>query len=150
MKLVSLVPVLVVLAATSLGCEKKVPEDIVQKALSGSLRHMPNTASAMCGGSAKGLTNVTVSITKRGEKNTGTAHVKGKPFLGKDAADSCEGDVEYAFSYKTKTYGTKKKKRTETTWFLDKIKLVDVQTKGVKFEGGSEESNDPDADDDEE
>src|SRR5687768_5043201 len=145
MKLVGCLVVAAV-AASSFGCkffEKKVPEDIVQKALSGSLKHMPNTASAMCGGTTRGFQSATVSIKTRGEKNTVVAHIKGKPFpsTDKDIAATCEGDVEYAFSFTTKAYGTGKKRRTETTWFLDKVKLVAVQTDGVKFKNAAEEAN---------
>ncbi len=145
--------VLIALAASSFGCkffEKKVPEDIVQKALNQSLRHMGNTATAMCGGTTRGITNASVSIKSRGEKNTGIAHVSGAPLptAGEDLPKKCEGDVEYAFSFTSKTYGSGKRRRTETTWFLDKLKLVAVQTDGVKFKDGTEETNDPDADDD--
>ncbi|MBI2394889.1 MAG: hypothetical protein HYV09_35295 [Deltaproteobacteria bacterium] len=145
------VGLLVVAAVGSSGCkllEKKVPDDIVKKAVSGSLRHMPNTATAMCGGDTKGLMSATVTVKSRGEKSTGVAHVVGKPWPGKDLPSSCEGDVEFAFSYSTKTYGSGKRRRTETTWFLDKLKLVAVQTEGVKLASQSEESNDPDKDDD--
>jgi hypothetical protein len=149
--------VVVAFAFSLFGCkflEKKVPEDIVQKALNQSLRHLGGTASAMCGGPTKGIINATVTIKSRGEKNTGVAHVKGSPWptAGEDLPSKCEGDIEYAFSYKTKTYGIGKKKKTETTWFLDSVKLTAVQTEGVKFKGEKEESNDPDkdGDDDEE
>lgn len=140
-------------ATSSYGCkffEKKVPEDIVQKALNESARHLGGTASAMCGGSTRGLINATVTIKSRGEKNTGVAHLKGSPWptAGEDLPSKCEGDVEYAFSFKTKTYGIGKKRRTETTWFLDSVKLIAVQTEGVKFKGEKEETNDPDKADD--
>lgn len=144
------VGLIVAAAITSSGCkllEKKVPDDIVKKAVSGSLRHMPNTASAMCGADTKGLMSATVTVKSRGEKSTGVAHVVGKPWPGKDLPSSCEGDVEFAFSYSTKTYGSGKRRRTETTWFLDKLKLVAVQTEGVKLASQTEESNDPDQDD---
>lgn len=145
----------IALAASSFGCkffEKKVPEDIVKKAVNQSIRHMGATATAMCGGKTRGLINADVTIKTRGEKNTGVAHVKGAPWptAGEDLPKKCEGDVEYAFSFTSKTYGVGKKKRTETTWFLDKIKLVAVQTDGVKFKDGAEETNDPNADDEEE
>lgn len=148
MKLVG--SLLVILAASSsVGCTKKVPEDIVKKALNGSLRHMGATASAMCGGKTRGLIDANVTIKSRGEKNVGVAHVKGAPWptAGEDLPSKCEGDVEFAFSFTTKTYGSGKRRRTETTWFLDKVKLVAVQTDGVKFKGEKEESNDPEADD---
>jgi hypothetical protein len=143
----------IVLASTTFGCkffEKKVPEDIVQKALTQSLRHMGGTASAMCGGNTKGLINAAVTIKSRGEKNTGVAHVKGAPWptAGENLPAKCEGDIEYQFSYTSKTYGVGKRKKTETTWFLDKLKLTAVQTDGVKFKGEKEEANDPNADDD--
>lgn len=146
---------LIALATSSLGCkffEKKVPEDIVNKALNQSLRHMAGTATAMCGGTTRGLIDAKVTIKSRGEKNTGVAHVKGSPWptAGEDLPSKCEGDVEFAFSFTTKSYGTGKKRRTETTWFLDKIKLVAMQTDGVKFKGEKEETNDPEADDSDE
>lgn len=145
----------IALASTTFGCkflEKKVPEDIVQKALNQSLRHMGGTASAMCGGNTRGLINANVTIKSRGEKNTGVAHVKGSPWptAGEDLPAKCEGDIEYQFSYTSKTTGIGKRKKTQTTWFLDKIKLVAVQTDGVKFKGEKEETNDPDKDDDDE
>jgi len=144
----------VALALPSSGCklfEKKVPEDIVRKAVNGSLRHMPATATAMCGAKTRGLIDASITIKTRGEKNTGVAHVKGSPWptAGEDLPSKCEGDVEYQFSFTTKSYGTGKRRRTETTWFLDKLKLVAVQTDGVKFKGEKEEANDPEADDDE-
>ncbi len=142
---------LLVVAGLSLGCQKNVPEDIVKKAVNGSLRHMSGTASAMCGAKTRGLIDANVTIKTRGEKNTGVAHVKGTPWpqAGEDLPAKCEGDVEYAFSFTTKSYGTGKRRRTETTWFLDKLKLTAVQTDGVKFKGEKEETNDPEADDDE-
>jgi len=136
------------------GCkffEKKVPDDIVQKALTQTLRHAPYTASAMCGADIRGFANSTVTIKSRGEKSTGVAHVKGTPWpsASDDVPSSCEGDIEFAFSYSTKTYGTKRNRRTETTWFLDKMLLVAVQTKGVKFKEAKEEKPDENADDEE-
>ena len=140
----------------STGCgilkffEKKVPDDIVQKALTQTLRHAPVTASAMCGADTAGLASSTVTIKTRGEKSTGTAHVVGTPWPGEDTPSKCEGDIEFAFSYSTKTYGSRRNRRTETTWFLDKMKLTAVQTKGVKFKEGKDETPTADEADDEE
>jgi len=132
-----------VLSAT--GCQRSVPEDIINKSLSSALRSAPATASAMCGVAVKGLSSVTVTVKKRGEKNTGVAHIVGQPWLTKGAPDRCEGDVEYAYSYTTKSSRTGRKRRTTVTWSLDSLKLVAVQTPGVTMKAVSET---PPADDD--
>ena len=60
------------------------------------------------------------------------------------APSTCEGDVEFKYSYTSKTRGYKRK-TTTTTWYLEYVKLVAVQTPGVK---GSSVDEDPDGDDD--
>lgn len=140
--------VVTVLGALSVvGCKKSVPQDIVQKSIKNAVRHAPLTASAMCGTNVRGLANATISIKTRGADNTGVAHVVGFPMGGTvgQTPTSCEGDVEYAYSYTSKTRGYKRK-TTTTTWSLDKMKLVSVQTKGVQFKPVEENANDDDDD----
>ena len=133
------------LSLLTAGCERKVPEDIVQKSLQSSLRQAPNTTSAMCGVPVKGFSTTEVKITKRGEKNTGTAHLIGKPWPGLNLPKQCEGDVEYAYSYTSKTSRSGRKRKTTVTWSLDSLKLVAVQTPGVTFKPVQEAP--PEADD---
>ena len=137
---------LVVLAAMStLGCKKKVPNDIVQKTLRGALRtHAPATTSAMCGTKVRGLSTSTITVTSTKPDNTGIAHVKGTPWLGPNTPPFCEGDVEFKYTSTSKTTGYKRKKTT-TTWYLEHVKLVGVQTPGVANQTADE---DPDGDDD--
>lgn len=141
-----------VAGSSATGCkffEKKVPSDIVQKALEQNLRHMPNTTSAMCGADIRGFASSKVSVKEVGEKNKGVAHVVGTPWPGNsDAPSKCEGDIEFQFSYTSRTYGSRRNRRTETTWYLDSMKLVAVQTKGVKFKEGKEEKASEEGDDD--
>jgi hypothetical protein len=124
------------------GCKKQVPTDIVQKSLTSSLRHAPQTASAMCGATTRGLASSTITVTKRGEKNSGIAHVKGSPWPGQGVPSTCEGDVEFAYTYESKKIG----RRTRTTWFLEHLKLTAVQTKGVTFKPVEEKVADDDDD----
>lgn len=135
------------------GCGRSVPESIVKKAMEDSIRTAPNTTSAMCGVDVDGLTVTETSIKKTGDKNTGIVHVKGKPRPSfghkklkdeeeKDPPKECEGDIEYQFSYTSKRFG----RRTEVTWSLDKMKLVAVQTKGVKFKPVEEKPHEDEAD----
>lgn len=133
------------LALTQVGCKKQVPNDIVQKSLTNALRHAPNTSTAMCGAAVRGLVSSTISNIKRGADNKGTAHVKGTPWLAKSAPSSCEGDVEFHYSYTTKTTGYRRKVTT-TTWSLDDMKLLAVQTKGVTFKPVEEKPDDGDED----
>ena len=133
----------VVCALALFGCKKQVPTDIVQKSMSNALRHAPATAAAMCGNGAKGLTNTRVTVTKRGENNTGTVHVKGTSMFGQGIKD-CEGDVEYAYTYSQKSSGPSRRRNTTTTWYLDHLKLVAVQTPGVTLRGAADEKADDD------
>jgi hypothetical protein len=134
------------LSLAAAGCERKVPDDIVQKSMQSALRTAPNTASAMCGVAVKGFSTTEVKVTKRGEKNTGTAHLIGKPWLGQGTPKQCEGDVEYAYSYSSKTSRSGRRRQTTVTWSLDSLKLVAVQTPGVTFKPVQEAP--PEADDD--
>lgn len=137
------------LSLSSSGCERKVPEDIVQKSMQSAFKQAPNTASAMCGVPVKGFSSTEVKITKRGEKNTGVAHIVGKPWLGANTPKQCEGDVEYAYSYTSKTSRTGRKRRTTVTWSLDALKLIAVQTPGVTFKPVQETPPEADDGDDE-
>ncbi len=120
----------VAVASLSLfGCKRQVPTDIVQKSLTSSLRNAPMTASAMCGAQTRGFTSSTITITKRNPDNTGVAHVRGTPWMGQGVPSSCEGDVEYRYTYSTRKIG----RNTRTTWYLEHLKLVAVQTKGVQL-----------------
>ncbi len=116
------------------GCKKQVPDDIVKKTISSAMRmHAAGLVSIMCGGSAKGLSNPTVTIVKRGTESTGTAHIKGSPTFYQGKATQCEGDVEYSYTYSSKTIGAGSRRRTMTTWYLQHMKLVAIQTPGVTF-----------------
>ncbi len=133
------------LAMSSAGCKKKVPNDIVQKTLKGALsRHAPATTSAMCGAKVKGIANATITVTSTKPDNTGVAHVKGTPWLAPGTPPFCEGDVEFKYSFTSKTTGYTRK-TTTTTWYLEHVKLVGVQTPGVANVTADE---DPDGDDD--
>lgn len=134
------------LSLTAGGCDRKVPEDIVQKSMQSALRTAPNTTSAMCGVPVKGFASTEVKITKRGEKNTGVAHLIGKPWPGVNLPKQCEGDVEYGYSYTSKTSRSGRRRKTTVTWSLDQLKLVAVQTPGVTFKPVQETP--PEADDD--
>ena len=129
------------------GCKKTVPTDIVQKSLNNALRHAPVTASAMCGVNAKGITGTVVTVKTRGENNTGVAHVKGSSLFATGGIKTCEGDLEFAYTYSSKTTGPSRNRRTMTTWYLDHMKLVAVQTPGVTLKGAGDEKVDDDDDD---
>ena len=137
----------VMLGAMSLmGCKKQVPTDIVQKSLRNALRlHAPLTTSGMCGVPVKGLINANVtSVTRSKDGVSGTAHVSGAPWAAPGAPANCEGDVEFKYTYTQKTTGPRKRRTTTTTWFLDRVKLTAVQTKGVPFKAVDESSSDDD------
>jgi len=141
--------VVVVLGMLSLtGCKKEVPTDIVQKSLRNALRtHAPATTSAMCGANVKGLVNANITNVQRKKDGvTGTAHISGAPWVAPGAPASCEGDIEFKYSYTQKTTGPRKRKTTTTTWYLDHIKLTAVQTRGVAFKGVDEDATDDDDD----
>lgn len=131
------------------GCKKQVPTDIVQKSLRNALRlHAPQTTSAMCGLNVKGLVNANITNVQRGKDgSSGTAHVSGSPWATPGAPASCEGDVEFKYSFSQKTTGPRKRRTTTTTWFLDHVKLTAVQTKGVVFKSVDENATDEDDDD---
>ena len=140
----ALVFAVVIAAVSMLGCKKQVPNDIVQKTLKGALStHAPATTSAMCGVRVKGLTNATITVKSKTGENTGIAHVKGTPWLGEKTPPFCEGDVEFKYSSTSKTTGARRKAKT-TTWYLEHVKLVGVQTPGVANVTADE---DPDGDD---
>ena len=136
-------------AMSLLGCKKQVPTDIVQKSLRNALRlHAPQTTSAMCGATVRGLVSANITnVVRKPDGTSGTAHVSGAPWTAPGAPANCEGDVEFKYTYTQKTTGPRKRRTTTTTWFLDHIKLTAVQTKGVPFKPVDESSSD---DDDEE
>jgi len=144
-----MVLVLIVGVMSLTGCKKQVPTDIVQKSLRNALRlHAPATTSALCGLNVKGLVNANITkVVPSQDGSSGTAHVSGAPWTAPGAPASCEGDVEFKYSYTQKTTGPRKRKTTTTTWYLDHIKLTAVQTKGVTFKSVDENASD---DDDEE
>jgi hypothetical protein len=140
----------IMIGAMSLaGCKKQVPTDIVQKSLRNALRtHAPNTTSAMCGAPVKGLINANITnVVRAKDGTTGTAHISGAPWTAPGAPASCEGDLEFKYTYSQKTTGPRKRRTTTTTWFLDHVKLTAVQTKGVTFKPVDESSSDEDDDD---
>lgn len=137
----------VMLGAVSLmGCKKQVPTDIVEKSLRNALRlHAPQTTSAMCGANVKGLINATVTkITRKTDGVTGNAHIAGAPWTAPGAPPLCEGDIEFKYTFTQKTSGSRKRKNTTTTWFLEHVKLTAVQTKGVAFKSVDEDASDDD------
>ena len=141
----ALMGAVVVAAMSLLGCKKQVPNDIVQKTLKGALRsHAPGTTSAMCGAKVRGLSNATITVTSKKPDNTGLAHVRGTPWLAAGTPSFCEGDIEFKYSFTSKTSGYRRK-TTTTTWYLDHVKLVGVQTPGVANATADE---DPDGDED--
>ena len=135
----------VFVAAFSTGCKKQVPTDIVQQSLRGALHtHSPKTTSAMCGTTVRGIIGTTVTVKSKNADNVGVAHVKGMPIGGFKAPTFCEGDVEFKFSSTSRSSGYKRR-NTTTTWYLDHVKLLAIQTPGVK---GATVDEDPDGDDD--
>ena len=132
-------------AAFSTGCKKQVPNDIVQQSLRGALHtHAPKTTSAMCGTNVRGIIGTIVTVKSKNADNIGVAHVKGMPVGGIKAPSFCEGDVEFKFSSTSKRSGYRGR-TTTTTWYLDHVKLLAIQTPGVKTQSIDE---DPDGDDD--
>jgi hypothetical protein len=130
------------------GCKKKIPDNVVKDTLTRALRtHASKLVSVMCGGDTQGLSLPTITITARNEDNTGTAHVKGSPtfFKGKTRPAQCEGDLSYKYTYTSRTYGPSNRRRTVTTWYLDHMKLLAVQTPGASYSPFEE---DPEGDDD--
>ena len=120
------------------GCKRQVPDDIVRKTMTSAVRmHAAGLVSVMCGGTTKGLTNPVVTVTKKNpDGSTGTAHVRGGPlfFSGKTPAPSqCEGDVDFTYTYTSRTTGSSRNRRTTTTWYLQHMKLTAVQTPGVSM-----------------
>ena len=137
----------VMIAGVSLtGCKKQVPTDIVQNSLRNALRlHAPQTTSAMCGANVKGLINANVTaVTRKPDGVTGNAHISGAPWTAPGAPPLCEGDVEFKYTYSQKTSGSRKRRTTNTTWFLEHVKLTGVQTRGVSFKSVDEDANDDD------
>ena len=133
-------------AMSLLGCKKQVPTDIVQKSLRNALRlHAPQTTSGMCGVQVKGLINANITnVVRKPDGATGTAHVSGAPWSAPGAPALCEGDVEFKYSSKSRTTGSTKRRTTTTTWFLEHVKLVAVQTRGVAFKAVDEDADDED------
>ena len=135
----------VITAAFSTGCKKQVPNDIVQQSLKGALHtHAPKTTTAMCGTTVRGIIGTVVTVKSKNADNVGIAHVRGMPVGGVKAPTFCEGDVEFKFSSTAKRSGYKGR-NTTTTWYLDHVKLVGIQTPGVT---GGTADEDPDGDDD--
>jgi hypothetical protein len=133
-------------ALTTTACKRQVPNDIIQKSMKNAITfHAPNTTSAMCGTTVRGLISPTIVVTKKNPDNTGTAHVAGSPMgaFGPNSPSRCEGDIDFKYSYTTKTRGIRRK-TTTTTWYLDSFKLTAVQTKGVTFKPVDEAANDED------
>lgn len=132
-------------AMSMVGCKKQVPTDIVQKSLRNALRlHAPQTTSAMCGASVKGLINANITnVVRKPDGVTGSAHVSGAPWTAPGAPPLCEGDVEFKYTFTQKSRGSKKK-NTTTTWFLEHVKLTAVQTRGVNFRSVDEDASDED------
>jgi hypothetical protein len=140
----ALIGAVVLTAMSMVGCKKQVPNDIVQKTLKGALSsHAPATTSAMCGVKVRGLSNATITVKSKTAENVGIAHVRGTPWLAAGTPAFCEGDVEFKYSFTSKTTGYKRK-TTTTTWYLEHVKLVGVQTPGVANATADE---DPDGDD---
>lgn len=140
-----LVIAVLVTAAFSTGCKKQVPTDIVQQSLRGALHtHAPKTTTAMCGTTVRGIIGTTVTVKSKNADNVGVAHVRGMPIGGIKAPPVCEGDVEFKFTSTSKRSGYRGRKTT-TTWYLDHVKLLAVQTPGV---AGATVDEDPDGDDD--
>ncbi len=136
---------IVLLGVASTGCKRQVPNDIVQKSLRGALHtHSPLTTSAMCGTKVRGILGTTVTVKSKTPENVGVAHVKGMPVGGSGAPSFCEGDVEFKYSYTSRTTGYRRK-TTTTTWYLEHVKLLAIQTPGVANQSLDE---DPDGDDD--
>lgn len=134
-------------AAFSTGCKKQVPNDIVQQSLRGALHtHAPKTTTAMCGVGVRGLLGATITVKSKTPDNVGVAHVRGMPLAlaGVKPPTFCEGDVEFKFTSTTKRSGYRGR-NTTTTWYLEHVKLVGIQTPGVKATTADE---DPDGDDD--
>lgn len=132
-------------AAFSTGCKKQVPNDIVQQSLRGALHtHAPKSMSAMCGTNVRGLLGATITVKSKTPDNVGIAHVRGMPVGGVKAPTFCEGDVEFKFTSTTKRTGYKRR-NTTTTWYLEHVKLVAINTPGVK---PVQVDEDPDGDDD--
>jgi hypothetical protein len=139
--------VAVMIGAMSLmGCKKQVPAEIVQKSLRNALRvNAPLTTSGMCGVGVKGLINANITnVVRKPDGVTGTAHVSGAPWTSPGAPANCEGDVEFKFTFTKKTRGSAARRKTTTTWFLDRVKLTAVQTRGVAFKPIDESSSDDD------
>ena len=61
---------------------------------------------------------------------------------GPGAPALCEGDVEFKFTYSSRTTGPTKRKTTTTTWYIEHVKLTAVQTKGVIFKSVDENATD--------
>lgn len=135
--------------ASLFGCKKQVPTDIVQTSLRNALRsHAPMTSTAMCGTKVRGLINANVTnVQRKPDGTSGTAHISGSPWMTTGAPSSCEGDVEFKYTYSQKRTGVRKRKTTTTTWYLEHIKLTAVQTKGVAFKSIDEDATDDDDDD---
>jgi len=143
------IPVLAALSLFASGCKKQVPNDIIQKSITHVLRQDANIATAMCGVQAKGITGPSVTVKTRGNNSTGVAHVKGSSLFAQGGIKTCEGDLEFAYSYTARTTGPSRNRRTVTTWYLNHLKLVAVQTPGVTLKGPVDEDvNDDDDDDD--
>lgn len=137
---------LIVGSMSLMGCKKQVPTDIVQKSLRNALRlHAPATTSGMCGTNVKGLSNASVTnVQRKPDGSSGTAHISGAPFGTPGAPATCEGDVEFKYTFTQRTTGSRKRRNTTTTWYLEHVKLTAVQTKGVVFKSVDENATDDD------
>lgn len=128
------------------GCKRNVPDNIIEQSMSNALRSSPTIPSAMCGVQIKGFASTKVSNVQRGEDNVGSAHLVGKPWPGAGQPAQCEGDVKWKYSYTSKSSGSRRRRKTTVTWYLDKLELTAVQTPGVTFKPVSDDKID-DSDD---
>ena len=141
-----LVLALIVGSMSLMGCKKQVPTDIVQKSLRNALRlHAPATTSGMCGLNVKGLVNANITnVQRKPDGSSGTAHISGSPWATPGSPANCEGDVEFKYTFTQRTTGSRKRRNTTTTWYLEHVKLTAVQTKGVVFKSVDENATDDD------
>jgi hypothetical protein len=138
---------LALFALGGVGCKRSVPTNIVEQSMRNALRSSPTIPSAMCGVQVKGFATTTVSNIQRGENNVGSAHLVGKPWPGTGLPAQCEGDVKFQYSYTSKTTGSRKRRKTNVTWYLDKLELTAVQTPNVQLKAGVADDKLDDSDD---
>ena len=96
------------------------------------------------GTTVRGIIGTVITVKSKTPDNVGVAHVRGMPVGGVKAPMFCEGDIEFKFTSTTRRSGYRGR-NTRTTWYLDHVKLLSIQTPGVANRGVDE---DPDGDDD--